>query len=91
MTRSARFKLIDWVLNDDMEGLEELGEAYPCAGCGQPVRTFSLSFHAAFHLRCCVRLWELFEAENVYRLTEAAYDRLRGACPPAPGPDDLPF
>lgn len=81
MTRSARFKLIDWVLNDDMEGLEELEEAYPCAGCGQPVRTFSLSFHAALHLRCCVRLWESLQA----------HDAPREFPLPRQPTDDLPF
>ena len=62
--RSERYKLLDWVLNDDMEGLEELASEHPCRICGKPCRTFSLSFHASMHFRCCTRLWEEFDAQS---------------------------
>lgn len=64
MTRSARFRLIDWVLNDDMEGLAQADASAPCPCCGRHARTYSLGFAAAMHLRCAVRLWESWEAHE---------------------------
>ena len=46
-----------------MDGGWQLGEPRPCSECGEPVRTVSISFVAAFHLRCLVRRWEQFERD----------------------------
>ena len=85
----SRQDLIRWCATADSDNLEQMSSAEPCFVCGQPTRTFSLSFHVAAHLRCSVRFWELHDAEERYREAQAAVDRLRGHAPPPR--DGLPF
>lgn len=90
MPRTERYKLIDWVLNDDMEGLEELPSEHPCRICGKPCRTFSLSFHASMHLRCCTRLWEEYDARMRFGHAQRMLDLYKEKAP-SRQEDDMPF
>ena len=90
MPRTERYKLIDWVLNDDMEGLEEASQTFPCGLCGRPTRTFSLGFCSSMHLRCNVRLWESLEPHGCLEHANRMLDLYRGDRPADPE-DTLPF
>ncbi len=89
---SARLELIRWCATHDSNDLEQAEVAYPCFVCGQPTRTFGVSFCAAAHLRCNVRYWEMFVAESQAAAARRAVERLQELRPETnPEDEGLPF
>ena len=88
--RSERYKLLDYVVNDDMEGLDEIAVGEVCSLCGRPTTTYSVAFCSPLHLRCCARLWEGLIAHGQHTQAESMLALYRGA-PRAEPLDELDF